>query len=132
MRSNLSLFRSRIDAVPGPDNRLDQQPPGTLNLGADYRFRGTPLTIGGSLNLTPAYRTQLGVAEEVNVSRRRQFDAFALWVFNPNLQLRVNATNLGPEDFTNGRLVQIGDLRERSSTVSTTFVNWRVGLEMKL
>jgi outer membrane receptor protein involved in Fe transport len=59
LRSNLSLFRSRVAEVPGPDNRLDEQPKGTLNLGADYRFRGTPLTLGGSLNLTPGYRTQV-------------------------------------------------------------------------
>ena len=53
LRNNLSLFRSRVAEVPGPDNRLDEQPRATANIGADYRFRGTPLTLGGSLNLTP-------------------------------------------------------------------------------
>ena len=59
MRSNLSLYNSRVKDVPGPDNRLDQQAKATANLGADYRFRGTPLTVGGNLNWVPATRTRL-------------------------------------------------------------------------
>lgn len=59
LRMNLSLYRSRVDSVPGPDNRIDQQPHLTGNLGADYRFAGTGWTVGGSLGVTPGYRTQL-------------------------------------------------------------------------
>src|SRR5262249_11057265 len=36
VRANASFFRSRVDGVPAPDNRLDQQPGATANLGADY------------------------------------------------------------------------------------------------
>ena len=43
VRANASLFRSRVKSVPGPDNRLDQQPDYTANLGADYRVPGLPL-----------------------------------------------------------------------------------------
>ena len=53
VRANASFFRSRVKEVPGPDNRLDQQPDYTANLGLDYRFRGLPLTLGGNLNWTP-------------------------------------------------------------------------------
>ena len=53
LRANASVFRSRVDSVPGPNNRLDQQPLGTANLGADYRLPGLPLTLGGNLNWTP-------------------------------------------------------------------------------
>ena len=44
---------ARQGACPAPDNRLDQQPDYTANLGADYRFAGLPLTLGGNLNWTP-------------------------------------------------------------------------------
>ena len=30
LRANASAFRSRVKTVPGPDNRLDQQPPATI------------------------------------------------------------------------------------------------------
>lgn len=42
VRSNLSVFNSKVDAVPGPNARLDEQPRGTLNLGGDYRVPGCP------------------------------------------------------------------------------------------
>jgi outer membrane receptor for ferrienterochelin and colicins len=40
IRSNLSFFRSKVKDVPGPNNRLDQQPSMTANLGGDYRLEG--------------------------------------------------------------------------------------------
>ena len=133
IRSNLSLFRSRVDQVPGPDNRLDQQPRGTANLGADYRLRGTPLTLGGSLNVTPAYRTQVSETETVQIGRKKQFDAYALWVFSPSVQLRALASNIGPDDYVSGRSVETEfDLRERTRTVAQTYTNWQVRLELKL
>ena len=49
------LSARRVDGIPGPDNRLAGQPDMTGNLGADYRFPGTPLSLGGSVNWTPAY-----------------------------------------------------------------------------
>jgi iron complex outermembrane receptor protein len=132
VRSNLSLFRSRVDEVPGPDNRLDQQPKGTLNLGADHRFRGTPLTVGASLNLTPAYRTQLSEDQALTTPRRRQFDAFVLWVFDPTVQLRLNLTNLLPEDYTTSNTVDLAALRERQINMSKSYLSTRLALELKL
>ena len=39
VRANASAVPlARRRACPGPDNRLDQQPDYTANLGADYRF----------------------------------------------------------------------------------------------
>jgi outer membrane receptor for ferrienterochelin and colicins len=132
VRSNLSLFHSKVDGIPGPNNRLDQQPKGTLNVGGDYRFRGTPLTVGASLNLTPGFNTQLSALQQVSVNAKRQFDAFALWVFNPNVQLRINASNLAPSDSVNSNQITTDTLRERSVSTTPTAVSWRLGLELKL
>ena len=132
LRSNLSLFNSRVKDVPGPDNRLDQQPRGTANIGADYRFRGTPLTMGGSLNLTPSYRTQVSQQQSVSIPSKRQFDMFALWVFNPGAQLRVNLNNLAPRDYSSDSLFDGDGVRELRSTTSRTDTNVRLGLELKL
>jgi len=132
VRSNLSLFRSRVDEVPGPDNRLDQQPGGTLNLGADYRFRGTPLTLGGNFNYTPAYRTQVSAEQALTAPAKRQFDMFALWVFNPGVQLRLNLSNLAPSDYVTGNVFAADALRERTITTTKTATNLRFGLELKL
>ncbi len=132
VRTNLSLFRSRVEGVPGPDNRLDEQPAGTANLGADYRFRGLPLTLGGNLNWTPAYETQQTLTQRRSVSTKRSFEAFAIWTFSPAMQLRVGATDLAPLDFSTVSSVDTGSLRDSTENRSNTRTQWSLRLELKL
>lgn len=138
VRANASLFRSRVKGVAGPDNRLDQQPDGTLNLGADYRFRGTPLAIGGSLNWTPAYDTRLSNTQTALQGRKRLFDAYAVWHFDKSTRLRLSATNLAPLDYVIGSGITVQDAgglplyEESSLTTARSSVKWQLRLEMKL
>lgn len=132
VRSNLSLYRSRVEGVPGPDNRLDSQARASANLGADYRFRGTPLTLGGNLNWVPGYRTQLSEDQAVTVSRKRVIDAYALWTFGPAVALRVLASNLAPADYLNVNAIDGDGLRTVATSTTPTDVNWQVRLELKL
>jgi outer membrane receptor for ferrienterochelin and colicins len=132
LRSNLSVYRSRVDGVPGPDNRLDSQAKATANLGADYRFRGVPLTVGGNLNWLPGYRTRLSEEEVVTVSRKRVLDAYALWTFSPTIGLRVLASNLSPEDYVSTRQFVSNGLNSQASTRSDGHLNVQFRLELKL
>ena len=128
LRANLSVFRSRVDSVAGPDNRLDQQPGGTANLGADYKLPGWPLTLGGNLNWTPGYTTRLSETQWVMLSRKRVLDAYALWQISSTARLRLSASNLAPEDAIN--LSQVED--ETATVLSPTHLSWRLQLELKL
>lgn len=128
VRANLSVFRSSVDAVPGPDNRLDQQPPGTANLGADYRLRSLALTVGGSLNWTPAYRTQLAADESSRSDVKRVVDVYALWQQQPDMRWRVSVGNLAPLSSTNSST--LGDETKRTFSPSDAVL--RVQLEMKI
>jgi len=138
VRANASVFRSRVKSVPGPDNRLDQQPDYTANLGADYRVPGWPLTLGGNLNWTPAYDTRVSEVQTATLGRKAVVDAYALWVFNPTLQLRVTASNLAPRDYLTGGSVEGVDpssgvpYRETSANTAPTYLNLQIRLEMKL
>jgi iron complex outermembrane receptor protein len=132
LRANLSVYRSSVDDVPGPDNRLDEQPGASANLGADYRFRGLPLSVGGNLNWVPGYRTQLDATRATTVSTKHVFDAYALWTFSPTLALRVLASNLAPPDFLGTNTVDSGRARETASTLAPSYTNWLVRLELKL
>ncbi len=132
LRSNLSLFRSRVEGIPGPDNRLDSQAKATANIGADYRFRGTKLTLGGNVNWVPGYRTQLSAEQFTTVSTKRVWDAFGLWTFNPSAGLRVLASNLDPRDYVGTNAIQVDNLRESTRTVNPGSTNWQVRLELKL
>ncbi len=133
IRANASLFRSRVKTVPGPDNRLDQQPNFTANLGADYRIRRTPLMLGGSVNITPGYDTRLSESQSVEVSRKRVVDLYAQWTFNPSLRARLSVGNVGPLDYlTQSELLIDPTSRETVRSTSTTQVSYRLRVEMKL
>ncbi|MCU0773979.1 MAG: TonB-dependent receptor [Ideonella sp.] len=98
LRANLSLFDSDVASVPGPDNRIDQQPRLTGNLGADHRWRGTPWTLGGTLAFTPGYRTRLTETQGQQVGDRRVVDAYLLWTRDSALRVRLTLSNLAPLD----------------------------------
>ena len=138
LRANVSLYRSQVDAVPGPDNRLDQQSQATANLGADYRMRGTPLTLGGNLNWVPGTTTRLAADQTTATSMKRQWDMFALWTFSPTIGLRVMATNLLPRDFTTKTVNDSAGLaagstdRTRNLSGGPSYTNWQLRRELKL
>ncbi len=128
LRANLSVFRSTVDSVPGPNNRLDQQPGGTANMGADYRVPGWPLTMGGNVNLTPGFTTRLSESQWLIQSAKRVVDAYVLWSINPDFRVRVTASNLLQEDSMSTSVVA----DESAFSTAPTFVNWRVQVEIKL
>lgn len=132
LRANLSLFRSRVQGVRGPHNRLEQQPGATMNLGADYRLRGWPLLVGANLNWTPAYDTRLSDTQTAYQGRKRVFDAYVLWTIDPGLQLRLSASNLGAPDLTSERALDDSSQRETTRSVEPTTVQWRLQLEARL
>jgi outer membrane receptor for ferrienterochelin and colicins len=132
LRANASIFRSRVNAVPGPHNRLAEQPGGTLNLGADHRFRGTPLSVGGNLNHTPGYRTQLQADRAIVQSEKNVLDAYALWTFSPELKLRLSLSNALAPDTSATTIVEGAALTQTNRTTTQSFVNTQLRLEIKL
>ncbi len=137
LRTNASFFHSRVQGVPGPDNRLDQQPNGTLNLGGEYRLQGVPVTLGGNLNWTPGFTTQLSDIQSVVQGDKRVLDGYLVWVINPVYQLRISANNAAPREYlTGGTLMSVNSLgqsiRETAQTIAPSFVNVQIRLEMKL
>lgn len=132
IRSNLSFFRSRVQSVPGPDNRLDQQPSYTANFGADYRVPDTPLSLGGNLNWTPGYTTRISDVQSALQGKKVGLDAYALWVFSPTVQLRTTFSNIDPRDYITGGSLDALGVRETSINSAPTFVNLQMRLEIKL
>ncbi|MFT3663578.1 TonB-dependent receptor plug domain-containing protein [Piscinibacter sp.] len=132
LRMNLSLYRSRVASVPGPDNRIDQQPRATGNLGADYRFPGSGWSVGGSLGLTPGYRTQLTELQSQELGSRRVLDAYVLWHIDPDTRLRLALSNLAPRDSVGSASVLQGAQWQTIETTGRTDLNATLRLEMKL
>jgi iron complex outermembrane receptor protein len=132
IRSNVSFFRSKVKDVPGPDNRLDQQPSMTANLGADYRLRGMPLTLGGNVNWNPDYDTRRSQEQLSYQGIKRVVDVYGLWRFSAATALRLTVSNLLPRDYETATTFTTG---AQSETARTTDRNWRniqLRLEMKI
>ncbi|MEY8879103.1 MAG: TonB-dependent receptor [Leptothrix sp. (in: b-proteobacteria)] len=136
IRSNLALFKSAVDGISGPNNRIDQQPGWTANLGADYRLRGWPLTVGGNLALTPSYLVQQSPTQAYEQDAKRVLDAYAAWTFSPALLLRVSASNLMARDFNSANSTVadngISTVRQTALNTDHSLTVWSLRLEMKL
>jgi iron complex outermembrane receptor protein len=132
LRGSLNFYRSRVRAAPGPDNRVDQQPGMTANLGADWKLRAMPLTLGANLHWTPGYVTRLSATETAVQGRKPVFDAYALWAVSPTLGVRLAASNLTAPDYLRGSSYEDATLRESSQTVSRSSLDWMLRVEMKL
>ena len=109
LRGNLSLLWSRVDGVQGPNNRLDQQPRYTANLGFDWPLRGTPLTVGGNFNYTPVIVIQQIDDQQYRQGRKRVVDAYALWRFGPSASARLSVSNAAPLDYETGSTVYLAN-----------------------
>jgi len=131
LRANYSRFWSQVEGVQGANNRLDQQPSYTANLGMDYRLRGLPLTLGGNLNWTPAYTVQQTDNQAYIQGLKRVFDVYALWRFDPNTQLRLSASNLLHADYDTANQTLFGSTSQLASTVTKTYLSWAARLEVK-
>jgi iron complex outermembrane receptor protein len=132
VRSNYSRYWSNVDGIPGPNNRLDQQAKQTANVGADWRLKGLPLTLGGGLNWTPATLVQTTVNETAYTGVKRQFDVYGLYKLNANAQVRVSANNLDPRIYDSARSVDTGTLVQSAATATRTYSTLGIRYEMKM
>jgi len=132
IRSNTSFFRSKVKAIPGPNNRLDQQPGMTANLGADYRLRGLPLTLGGNLNWNPDYFTQRSEQQLSYQGVKRVADVYGLWRISGANALRLTVSNLVPRDYLTSSSFINGSLSETSRSTDRNWRTVQLRLEMKI
>lgn len=94
LRANVARNWSTVDAVAGPDNRLDEQLPWSANLGADYRLASKPLTVGGNLHYQGGGASRASRQLLAWQGARRELDLYALWKFSDQLRLRLSGANL--------------------------------------
>jgi iron complex outermembrane receptor protein len=132
LRNNISFYRSRVLSILGPDNRLDQQPSMTANLGADYRLKSAPLTIGGNINYNPGYNTRLSAEQLVMVSQKRVMDLYGLWRIDGSTAWRVTLSNLDPRNYNTGSFYSGNGVTENSRTQNRSWTNVQILLEKKL
>jgi outer membrane receptor for ferrienterochelin and colicins len=132
LRNNVSFYRSRVLSILGPDNRLDQQPSMTANLGADYRLKSAPLTLGGNINYNPGYNTRLSAEQLTVISQKRVMDLYGLWRVDGSTAWRVTLSNLDPRNYNTGSFYNGNGVTENSNTQNRSWTNVQILLEKKL
>jgi iron complex outermembrane receptor protein len=132
VRSNVSFFHSKVLDVPGPNNRLDQQPSSTGNLGGDYRLRSLPLTLGGNFNWNPAYDTRRTEQQWAHQGAKRVLDVYGLWRLSPSAGLRLTVSNLVPLNYVTGSTFRNGTQYESATTTARNWQNVQLRLELKI
>jgi outer membrane receptor protein involved in Fe transport len=130
LRASLSRNWSSVESVPGPDNRLDGQTPLSATLGADYK--AGPLTLGGSYVFKNGGFVRISGNQISYQSVRRDLDLYALWKFDPKLQLRVATSNLLAQDtISESSYTSPGVGTQTSRTLNPVHRSVRATLEMK-
>ena len=97
LRAALSVYRSAVEQIDDPNARLEGQAPWSATMGFDHAPRSSIFSYGANLSLVPAFSTQQTDRQRVWRSQVKRLDAYALWRFNKELQLRVAVNNVVPE-----------------------------------
>lgn len=96
LETRFSLGRnwSRVESVPGPNNRLERQSPLLVNVGVDWTPAQIPLAMGGNYNqeFGAAWRNSNTVSGRTHSIRK--LDLYALWTIAPKTKLRLSASNV--------------------------------------
>ncbi|MES2127298.1 MAG: TonB-dependent receptor [Pseudomonadota bacterium] len=129
LRASLSRNWSRVDSVPGPDNRLAGQTPFSANMGVD--FKTGAWMCGASFALRSGGPLRDSATQTSYETVRRDLDAYVLYKFDPQRQLRVSLSNLLARDW-----VSMSSYADAAGTVHRTTmypgkINIRAGMEIK-
>jgi outer membrane receptor for ferrienterochelin and colicins len=101
LRFNVAVFKSQVKGIPGSNNRIDQQPKGSLNFGVDHRWKalGQNFGSGFNFNYVPASSVQQTLTLRRDESARRQLDAYLSWAsgaVRDGINWRLSMANLIP------------------------------------
>jgi iron complex outermembrane receptor protein len=132
VNANISVYRSHVENVIGPYNRLDQQPGVLANLGGDYKFPDGRVQIGGNVSWTPPFTIQSTNIQSTYYAVRRQLDLYTLYAIDLDTKLRFSITNLSPLEYLTAATTTQGNQVQNVITSGRTTTLFAVRLEHKL
>jgi outer membrane receptor for ferrienterochelin and colicins len=105
LRLNVAVFDSQVKGIPGANNRLDQQPRGSVNFGVDHRWKALGQNFGSGFNVNYVPGTSVQQTETLRreESDRRVFDAYLSWSsgsVRDGINWRLSMANLLPREST--------------------------------
>ena len=129
LRASLNVYRSSVSDIPGANNRLEGQQPWQLNLGADYRLKSLPFSMGFSAQIAPDFEVQQSALQSQETFPARSVDAFAMMQLNKQDGVRVSVNGLfQPKQ---GNRVTFTDLTDFTLNERKPVAWWSVNWEHK-
>jgi outer membrane receptor for ferrienterochelin and colicins len=132
LHANLARNWSTVDAVPGPDNRLDRQRAFSANAGFDYVLDAWPLTLGANFTYRGSAPVRLSLTQSEDLPVRRVLDFHALWKLNSTTRLRLSLANvLAQQSVAAMRYFDENGMLQLTTT-TPTYTTVRVAVELTL
>ncbi len=131
-RAGLGRHASKVDAVPGPGNRLSRQPPLTSSLGVDYRMALAPVTLGGSFNFERQSLIRTSSTESLKLADKRGLDLYGVWRVGPRFNVRATLNNFLQPTASQFNAYADGSGSEDRLLELQTHRSLRLSLEFKL
>ena len=130
-RVNLARNWSRVDNVPGPDNRIAGQPGYNGNLGLDYSAASGRIDVGGNYTHTSRVVSRSSASIVDADSMKRQLDLYGLWKRDARSRLRVSVSDLLQQDVRERRTFE-GNAPLLRATTYRVRATWRLVWEHSL
>lgn len=131
LRANAARNWSRIDAVPGPGNRLDAQVKASANVGVDYRV-STRYTVGANINLQFGGALRSSALLRSYTGPARALEAYAVWKVDAGMQWRASASNILQRAELSSRVYDDGSTFTARDYATRAHATWRIMLEKRL
>ena len=85
---------SRVESVPGPDNRLERQTPVTGGAGFDYALGYPAVTFGANFAFASGGPVRLTANQTEDLPAKRVLDFYALWKADARTKVRLSLANV--------------------------------------
>lgn len=131
VRANIARNWSKLDTVPGPNNRLDGQTPVSGTVGFDYKMESLPLTTGASFSFQSGGPVRVSDKQFAWSAPKRTLDWYGVMKFSPKTQLRVSVSNLLHQDNVAQNAFLTPNGLNADTTLTPTVAIVRALLEMK-
>jgi outer membrane receptor protein involved in Fe transport len=132
LRANAARNWSRVDSVPGPDNRLDSQVPFTGNLGFDSKLMEGRLGAGATFSYRSSLAARTSPTMRTWGGAKRELDLYAAWELGGKARLRAAVSNLLHQTYTGQDVYADGESRLSRTVFTDSFPTFRLSWETSL
>ncbi|WLI91699.1 TonB-dependent receptor [Massilia sp. R2A-15] len=132
LRANLARNWSRVESVPGPDNRLANQPPLSASVGVDRALPGLPVTLGATFSFQGGGASRMSDRTFGWAGVQRDLGLVATWRLDAHTQWRLTGANLLGQDHLAQSRFEDGAGGLRTGITTPTWATIRLAFERKL